>query len=88
MKMANDPMPYYKTDFNPELLLGQNMVNHLGVYRRSLIEKIGGLRLGFEGSQDYDLGFEHGAPVQTDRIRHIPAILYHWRHGTRRDEFF
>ena len=47
--------PYFKTDWNPDLVLGHNMINHLGVYRRSLIEEIGRLRAGFEGSQDYDL---------------------------------
>ena len=37
------------------LILGQNLINHLGVYRRKLVEKVGGFRLGYEGSQDYDL---------------------------------
>ena len=36
-------------------MLSQNMFNHLGVYRLSIVKKIGGFRLGFEGSQDYDL---------------------------------
>ena len=47
--------PYFKTDWNPDLMLGHNMVSHLGVYRRALLERIGRLRVGFEGSQDYDL---------------------------------
>jgi O-antigen biosynthesis protein len=71
--------PYFKPDFNPELLLGQNMVNHLGVYRRQLIERIGGLREGFEGSQDYDLTLRAWAASSNQRIRHIPKVLYHWR---------
>ena len=25
--------PFFKTDWNPELFLGQNFINHLGVYR-------------------------------------------------------
>jgi hypothetical protein len=36
-------------------MLSQNMFCHLGVYRRSLIQKIDGFRCGDEGSQDYDL---------------------------------
>ena len=36
-------------------MYGHNMVSHLGVYRRSLVNEIGGFRLGLEGSQDYDL---------------------------------
>ena len=71
--------PYHKTDFNPELLLGQNMISHLGVYRRRLVEKIGGFRQGFEGSQDHDLVLRAWAASSGDRIRHIPAVLYHWR---------
>ena len=27
--------PYFKPDWNPELMLGQNLISHLGVYRRT-----------------------------------------------------
>ena len=47
--------PFFKPDWNPELFLGQNFINHLGVYRADLLREIGGFREGFEGSQDYDL---------------------------------
>jgi O-antigen biosynthesis protein len=78
---------YYKTDFNPELFLSQNMVSHLGVYRTSLIRKIGGLRVGFEGSQDYDLMLRAWAASTVTRVRHIPSILYHWRRGAATSSF-
>ena len=71
--------PYFKSAFNKYLMYGHNMVSHLGVYRRDLIEKVGGFRLGLEGSQDYDLllrCYEHSS---SDRVIHIPHILYHWR---------
>ena len=71
--------PHFKTDWNPELLLSQNMISHLGVYRRSLVQQVGGFREGFEGSQDYDLTLRVAELTTADRIRHIPAILYHWR---------
>ncbi len=71
--------PYFKTDWNPELILAQNMISHLGVYRRSLIEAVGGLRLGFEGSQDYDLALRVSELTTPERIHHIPWVLYHWR---------
>lgn len=71
--------PYFKSDWNPDLLLGQNMVSHLGVYRRSLIEKAGGLREGLEGSQDYDLTLRVAELTTPQRIHHIPWVLYHWR---------
>lgn len=70
---------YFKTDWNPELMLTQNMVSHLGVYRRSLVETLGGLRVGFEGSQDYDLALRVSELTTPAKIRHIPAVLYHWR---------
>jgi glycosyltransferase involved in cell wall biosynthesis len=71
--------PYFKPNFNVELMLGHNMVSHLGVYRRSLIEALGGMRAGFEGSQDYDLLLRVLERSSPDRIRHIPTVLYHWR---------
>lgn len=71
--------PYFKTAWNPELILSQNFVSHLGVYRRSLIEAVGGLRLGFEGSQDYDLVLRVSEKTTPQRIHHIPWVLYHWR---------
>lgn len=71
--------PYFKSDWNLELFLCQNMISHLGVYRRSLIEEIGGFRPGYEGSQDYDLALRCVAKLQPNQIVHIPRVLYHWR---------
>jgi O-antigen biosynthesis protein len=71
--------PYFKSDWNPDLMLGQNMFSHLGVFRRSLVEAIGGCRLGYEGSQDHDLVLRASARTIPERIRHLPYILYHWR---------
>jgi glycosyltransferase involved in cell wall biosynthesis len=71
--------PYFKTDWDPDLMLGHNMVSHLGVYRRSLVEELGRLRVGLEGSQDYDLMLRAAETTAAERIRHIPTVLYHWR---------
>ncbi|WP_431857383.1 glycosyltransferase [Azospirillum sp.] len=71
--------PYFKSDWNPDLFCGQNMVSHLGVFRRTLLEAIGGFRVGYEGSQDYDLVLRAVEKTDRTRIRHIPMILYHWR---------
>ncbi len=70
---------YFKPDWNPDLFNVQNFISHLGVYRTLLVREVGGFRVGYEGSQDWDLAMrviERSAP---DRIRHIPRILYHWR---------
>lgn len=71
--------PYFKSDWNPELFLGHNMFSHLGVYRRSLVETIGGFREGYEGSQDYDICLRALTECGHDKVVHIPYILYHWR---------
>ena len=70
---------YFKPDFNYELLLAQNCVSQLGVYCRELICSLGGFRMGFEGSQDYDLALRVVAAIPRKQIVHIPQILYHWR---------
>ncbi len=71
--------PYFKCEFNHELLLAQNMISHLGCYRRSLFTEIGGFREGFEGSQDYDLALRAIDHLTPEQIVHIPRVLYHWR---------
>ncbi|WP_419655295.1 glycosyltransferase, family II [Desulfosarcina variabilis str. Montpellier] len=71
--------PYFKSDFNKELFFAQNMISHLGVYRRDLIDSVGGFRSGFEGSQDWDLALRVIEQIQPEKIAHIPHVLYHWR---------
>ncbi|MFC3124954.1 glycosyltransferase [Pseudoroseomonas globiformis] len=71
--------PHFKPGWNPELLLGQNLVSHLGVYRRDLLERIGGFREGLEGSQDWDLALRATQGLPQHAVRHIPMVLYHWR---------
>ena len=71
--------PYFKPDWNPDLLQSQNFVSHLGVYRRALVQKLGGFRQGYEGSQDYDLVLRVTEQLTDAQIRHIPHVLYHWR---------
>ncbi|MGH7097159.1 MAG: glycosyltransferase family 2 protein [Stellaceae bacterium] len=71
--------PYFKSNWNPDLFLAQNMISHLGVYRTALIREVGGFRSEFDGSQDYDLALRLTERTDPERIRHIPHILYHWR---------
>jgi GT2 family glycosyltransferase len=73
--------PYFKSDWNPELFLAQNFVSHLSVYRTDLIHRIGGFRVGFEGSQDYDLTLRCVELIRPEEIEHLPWVLYHWRAG-------
>lgn len=69
--------PHFKPDFNLELLRDNNYICHFLVVSRPLLEKIGGFRREFDGSQDYD--FILRAVEKAKRVCHIPKILYHWR---------
>ena len=69
--------PNFKPGWSPELLLSSNYISHLGVFRRSIVEEIGGFRSEFDGCQDYDLTLRF--TERTDRVYHVPKILYHWR---------
>ena len=70
---------YFKPDFDPLLLLGQNSICHLCVVRRDLVEEIGGLSEGYEGSQDWDLVLRVSEHLDRHQVVHVPQILYHWR---------
>jgi len=72
-------MPYFKSDFDPLLLLGQNYVCHLTTVRRALVNELGGLRSEFDGAQDWDLVLRVSEIVDRSTIIHIPHVLYHWR---------
>jgi GT2 family glycosyltransferase len=69
--------PFFKPDWSPNLLLSCNYIAHFLTYRRSLLDKTGGFRSAFDGSQDYDLILR--ASEQTARIGHIALPLYSWR---------
>ncbi len=68
---------FRKPDFSPERLRGQMYLGHLSVYRRSLLERIGGFRTGYDGSQDYDLALR--ATEAAAGVVHLAEVLYHWR---------
>ncbi|MFN6539003.1 MAG: glycosyltransferase [Nostoc sp. EkiNYC01] len=69
--------PFFKPDWCPDSFLSRMYTCHLGIYRRELVNAIGGFRVGYEGSQDYDLVLR--LTEKTTKIFHIPKILYHWR---------
>ena len=70
---------YFKPDWNPELFRSQNMFSHLGAFEAGLVRSVGGFRLGYEGSQDYDLALRCIEKIRRDQVVHVPRVLYHWR---------
>ncbi len=71
--------PYFKPDFDPDLLRGQNYVCHFTAIRTGLVRAAGGFRKGFEGSQDHDLILRCTERLGPGQVRHVPKVLYHWR---------
>lgn len=69
--------PHFKPDFSPTTLMSLNYICHFSVIRKSIVEKVGGFEVGLEGAQDHDLFLK--ISEVTDKIYHIPKILYHWR---------
>ena len=76
-RRAGESAPQFKPGWSPELLLSYMYFSHVFCFRRDLFEEVGGFREGFEGCQDYDLALR--LTERTDRIAHVPKVLYHWR---------
>lgn len=69
--------PNFKPDFSMDLFRSHNYITHFFVAKTEIINKIGGFRSEYDGSQDYDLMFR--CIENSNKIKHIPMILYHWR---------
>ncbi|HEX4519096.1 MAG TPA: glycosyltransferase [Gaiellaceae bacterium] len=69
--------PFFKPDWSPEYFRGVMYVGHLLLVRHSLLEAVGGADSAFDGVQDFELMLR--LSEQSDRIEHVPRILYHWR---------
>lgn len=67
--------PIFKAAFDFDL----HFTGHLSAYAVSTLRAAGGLRPGFEGSQDFDLSLRVTEKLKPEEIAHIPRILYHWR---------
>jgi GT2 family glycosyltransferase len=71
--------PWFKPDWDPDLLLGHNYLGESIVYRRAVLEEVGFLRKGFPGAEFYDLALRATGTIAPDAIGHLPALLYHRR---------
>ena len=70
---------YFKPDFAIDTLRCQNYICHFSIFRKDLMEKLGGFKEGYDGAQDYDIFLRMSETVDPKNIKHIPKILYHWR---------
>ncbi len=69
--------PVFKPDWSPEFLESCNYITHFACMRTKLLNAVGGLRVGYEGAQDWDLFLR--ITEKTDKIVHIPKVVYSWR---------
>jgi len=69
--------PFLKPDWSPERMRTQMYTCHLSVFRRALVEEVGGFDGEFEGAQDWDLVLR--ATERARKVLHVPRVLYHWR---------
>ncbi len=69
--------PFFKPDWSPERMRTQMYTCHLSVFRRSLVEEVGGFHAEYEGAQDWDLVLR--VTERARKVLHVPRILYHWR---------
>jgi GT2 family glycosyltransferase len=69
--------PFLKPDWSPERMRTQMYSCHLSVFRRSLVEEVGGFDGEYEGAQDWDLVLR--ATERARKVVHVPRVLYHWR---------
>ncbi len=76
-KIENRKDPYFKPDFSRDTLRANNYITHLSVFKKELMDKIGGFHEECNGAQDFDIILR--ATEETNQIVHIPKILYHWR---------
>ena len=72
--------PHFKPDWSPDTMMSTMYVCHVSCVRRNLLEQLGGLRSQYDGCQDWDTILR--LTEKTNRISHVPKVLYHWRQIT------
>ena len=79
LEIANGPRygVFFKPDFSPYTLNSANYICHFSIFKKELMDKLGGLKSEYDGSQDWDIVAR--AVENTDKIEHIAKVLYHWR---------
>ncbi len=66
-----------KKPFSMKALEENNFINHPALIRKTLFSQAGGLRPGFDGSQDHDLYLR--LLEKTAKTAYVPEPLYVWR---------
>jgi len=69
--------PFFKPDFNLDLLRGNNYICHMLTIRKSLLDQLEPNTAEYDGAQDHNLTLR--AIEKARYVNHVPMPLYHWR---------
>jgi GT2 family glycosyltransferase len=69
---------FRKPDWSPDRLRGQPYTGHLSVFRRALVDELGGFRPGFDSVRDFELTLRVSERAGT--VLHVREPLYLRRH--------
>lgn len=69
--------PFFKPDFNIDLLRDNNYICHLLTIRKSLLDVLEPNTAEFDGAQDHNMTLQ--ASEKARKIYHVSRVLYHWR---------
>ena len=69
--------PHFKPKWSPDTMMSTMFTGHVSCVRTSLLQSVGTLRSQFDGCQDWD--FVLRVAEHTQKISHVPKVLYHWR---------
>jgi GT2 family glycosyltransferase len=79
-KLENDSVhiePFFKPDWSPDFLYSCNYITHFATLKTTTMKQVNGFTPGTQGAQDWDLFLKISSV--TDKIYHVPKILYTWR---------
>ncbi|WP_303133240.1 glycosyltransferase family 2 protein [uncultured Olsenella sp.] len=69
--------PFFKPDWNPDLLCSCNYVTHLLAVRKSVLDELELPGREFDGAQDHNMTFRISELAR--HVHHVRKVLYHWR---------
>lgn len=71
--------PLFKPDFSPERLRSEPYTGRLSLFRRSLLEEVGGFSASLGGAAEWDIALRVSERARD--VVHVPRLLYHRRAG-------
>ena len=69
--------PFFKPSWSPDFLNSCNYITHFATLSKKILTEVNGFTPGTQGAQDWDLFLR--VTAKTDKIYHIPKIIYTWR---------